>query len=233
MARVTKIPVYLEAGSKRVFACAADWPGLCRSAKDEAGALEVLVTYGPRYKRALGRAATGFDPPSDATTLRVVDRVRGGATTDFGAPGAVPDADARRLTPDEAKRLTTVLRAAWKAFDRAADEARASGRTLQTGPRGGGRQIEAMARHVLEADAAYLAKLGAAYRKIGASTDIAEETKDVRMEMLKLVDALVRGEPAPRTPRSGSLWPPRYAIRRSAWHALDHAWEIQDRLPER
>ena len=26
-------------------------------------------------------------------------------------------------------------------------------------------------------------------------------------------------------------WPPRYAARRIAWHALDHAWEIEDRLP--
>ena len=24
-------------------------------------------------------------------------------------------------------------------------------------------------------------------------------------------------------------WPPRYAIRRIAWHVLDHAWEIEDR----
>jgi hypothetical protein len=24
-------------------------------------------------------------------------------------------------------------------------------------------------------------------------------------------------------------WPQRYAARRIAWHALDHAWEIQDR----
>jgi hypothetical protein len=25
-------------------------------------------------------------------------------------------------------------------------------------------------------------------------------------------------------------WTPRYFLRRSAWHALDHAWEIEDRL---
>jgi hypothetical protein len=24
-------------------------------------------------------------------------------------------------------------------------------------------------------------------------------------------------------------WPPRYAARRIAWHALDHAWEIEDK----
>jgi hypothetical protein len=25
------------------------------------------------------------------------------------------------------------------------------------------------------------------------------------------------------------LWPPRYFMRRAAWHILDHAWEIEDR----
>jgi hypothetical protein len=33
----------------------------------------------------------------------------------------------------------------------------------------------------------------------------------------------------PPEARGGSRWSPRYAIRRSAWHSLDHAWEILDR----
>ena len=32
------------------------------------------------------------------------------------------------------------------------------------------------------------------------------------------------------TPPDGGKWPPRYAARRIAWHALDHAWEIEDRV---
>jgi hypothetical protein len=28
-----------------------------------------------------------------------------------------------------------------------------------------------------------------------------------------------------------SRWPPRYVVRRAAWHVLDHAWEIEDRIP--
>jgi hypothetical protein len=36
--------------------------------------------------------------------------------------------------------------------------------------------------------------------------------------------------PPERVPRSGKLWTPRYFVRRTAWHALDHAWEIEDRL---
>jgi hypothetical protein len=30
-------------------------------------------------------------------------------------------------------------------------------------------------------------------------------------------------------PRGGKLWQPRYFVRRSAWHILDHVWEIEDR----
>lgn len=30
-----------------------------------------------------------------------------------------------------------------------------------------------------------------------------------------------------------SAWPVRYTIRRLAWHILDHAWEMEDRVPRR
>jgi hypothetical protein len=35
--------------------------------------------------------------------------------------------------------------------------------------------------------------------------------------------------PSDGTPLAGRHWPQRYAARRIAWHALDHAWEIDDR----
>ncbi|HKA98202.1 MAG TPA: hypothetical protein VKD66_18215 [Streptosporangiaceae bacterium] len=42
--------------------------------------------------------------------------------------------------------------------------------------------------------------------------------------------------PAPARPARGPArvyleqgWPARYAARRIAWHALDHAWEMEDR----
>jgi hypothetical protein len=36
-------------------------------------------------------------------------------------------------------------------------------------------------------------------------------------------------QPSDGAPIAGKKWPPRYAARRIAWHALDHAWEIEDR----
>ncbi|MGH2773763.1 MAG: hypothetical protein ACRDIU_11590 [Actinomycetota bacterium] len=37
------VKVFVENGSKRVFAGAVDWPGWCRSGKDEQEALEALA----------------------------------------------------------------------------------------------------------------------------------------------------------------------------------------------
>ncbi|HEX9977438.1 MAG TPA: hypothetical protein VGB41_02310 [Acidimicrobiia bacterium] len=39
----------------------------------------------------------------------------------------------------------------------------------------------------------------------------------------------LRGEIPAEGPRGGVRWPSRYAIRRAAWHVLDHAWELEDR----
>jgi len=50
-------------------------------------------------------------------------------------------------------------------------------------------------------------------------------------DRLRAEAALVVGSSGPEAPLKapGKRWPPRYAARRIAWHALDHAWEIEDR----
>jgi hypothetical protein len=47
---------------------------------------------------------------------------------------------------------------------------------------------------------------------------------DVRAAM-----AAVLREPSDGSPFAGRKWTARYAAHRIAWHALDHAWEIEDR----
>ena len=82
-----KIDVYLEIGKKRTFAGALDWPGWCRSGRDEASALQALCDYGSRYGRVLHTARLGFQAPADPSAFVVRERLEGNATTDFGAPG--------------------------------------------------------------------------------------------------------------------------------------------------
>jgi len=219
-----RIDVYLEIGAKRTFAGAVDWPGWNRSGKTEADALEALLAYGKRYGRAVAAARAGFKAPATVADLRVVERLRGNATTDFGAPGVPPKADSRPLTLAELKRQTRLLQAAWRAFDEAA--AKAVGVTLTKGPRGGGRDLPKMEAHVLEAEEAYLHALGSRAPR-GSDAGVAAQRKVI----LAALEARASGKPLadPNQVAEAKRWSPRYFIRRTAWHALDHAWEIEDR----
>jgi hypothetical protein len=80
------IDVYLEIGKKRTFAGAIEWPGWCRSGRDEGSALQALLDYGPRYASMLRAARLGFHAPADVAAFVVVERLAGNTTTDFGAP---------------------------------------------------------------------------------------------------------------------------------------------------
>ena len=64
-----KIKVYLEIGKKKTFAGAVDWPGWCRSGRDEESALQALFEYGPRYKRILRPARLAFQPPTGVSSF--------------------------------------------------------------------------------------------------------------------------------------------------------------------
>jgi hypothetical protein len=217
------LPAYLEVGAKRVFAGALEWPGWCRSGRDEDAALEALVAYAPRYRRVLRGTRLGF-PSARDVTLRVVERLEGGATTDFGAPGEAPSADAGPVDDDELRRLTAVLRACWRAFDAAVDDG--SGRRLATGPRGGGRALEKIVEHVAGADLGYLGSLG--WKPTG-DEDL-DDLERARRAIPTGLGASARGQIPARGPRGGVRWTARYFVRRSAWHVLDHAWEIEDRV---
>jgi hypothetical protein len=225
-----RVPIYLEIGSKRVFAGALEWPGWSRGGRTESAAVEALATYGPRYGRALAASGAGIPSPAGAGAFEVVERLAGGSSTDFGAPGSTPDFDRAPLDGGEAARQLRLLEAAWAAFDRSV--ATAIGRPLATGPRGGGRALDAIVRHVLEAEQAYLAALGG---RSGTATaaSIDEAMAGTRAAVERTLFARVRGEPLPPTRRTSPLWTPRYFVRRSAWHALDHAWEVEDRVSRR
>jgi hypothetical protein len=51
----------------------------------------------------------------------------------------------------------------------------------------------------------------------------------LRAAFLAALKATARGEPVSNPRNTKKPWSPRYTIRRSAWHAMDHAWEIEDR----
>jgi hypothetical protein len=220
------MPVYVERGDKRVFACAVEWPGLCRSGRTEEEALGSLIDHAPRYA-AVVKGIGRFTVPTDLDDLEVVGRVKGGSGTDFGVPSAEIPPERVPIDAPGLRRLLRILDAAWAAFDAAA--AGAEGVELRKGPRGGGRDVPKMVGHVFEADEAYLHQLGTKRPKRNATEDPATATKRLRGAIRDALTARARGKPVPDPNKVKKPWSPRYAVRRSAWHALDHAWEIEDR----
>src|SRR4051794_5125278 len=215
---MTATPVYLEVGKKRVFACSVDWPGWCRSGKDEASALVALADYVPRYAVVARQAGKRFSARA-GDELDVVERGPGSATTEFGAPGVVPELDADALTPHAAGKMVDLVVASWTVLDRVAKKSPAE---LRKGPRGGGRDRDKMLQHVISAEAAYARKLDVKHKEPALGDTAA--VRALRDDIVAVLRAARSGDPLRE-----NGWPPRYAARRIAWHVLDHAWEMEDR----
>jgi hypothetical protein len=215
---VANSPVYLEAGSKRTFACSLEWPGLARAGKTEETALEALRSYIPRYARVAGGAGLRLDLSPDEP-WDVVERVptrSGGA--DFGVPTTVLGSDWEAVGTEEAGRTTALLGASWPLFDEAVATAPGS---LRKGPRGGGRDRDAIAAHVAAAEQMFAAKVGLKLPvPAPGDAEVISANREALMAWCRSGQALETGRPG---------WPPRYAARRLIWHVLDHLWEIEDR----
>ena len=211
---VRALPVVVEVGRKRVFASALDWPGWCRAGRDEDDALRTLLLYAPRYAPVAATARLAFPPKP---TFAVVDRLPGSASTDFGVPGSIAEAERRHTSRADAVRLAGLVAASWAQLDVVAHRAPAE---LRKGPRGGGRDRDGVVAHVVVAEGAYARKLGVREQVPAPGDDRAKAA---------LRAGILRSLETPTNSSSATGWPPRYAVRRIAWHALDHAWEIEDR----
>ena len=181
-----------------------------------------MFDYAPRYAKVV--AGLGFEIPTSIEQLEIRERLQGDASTDMGSlSGKAPSYDGKPLDQTEHKRLVKILEASWQALDRVADAA--YGKQLSKGPRGGGRTVDAIVQHVLDAEGGYLRRLAYKRDKQGE-----KDARLSRKAMLEALAASVRGEVPELGPRGGKRWSARYFVRREAWHVLDHAWEIEDRV---
>ncbi len=206
---MTPIEIYLEQGSKKVFACALDWPGWCRAGKGDEAAVEALAASAVRYAPVAAQAGIAL-PPGWGADFHVVERIPGSATTDFGAPDKAAARDDEPLDPAAAERMAALVAATWVVLDRVVAGAPAE---LRKGPRGGGRDRDRIVAHVEESEVSYARTLA-----------IESRQPEVRRLIVDVLRASDGSRPVP-----GKGWLPRYAARRIAWHVLDHAWEIEDR----
>ena len=217
------IRVLMEAGKKkRTVAAAFDWPGWDRSGKSEEDALRVLAAYRPRYAEvaALAGLADEFEATGEFV---VVERLEGIGMTDYyGVSGRWTEPEKEQMSEAACERKIAVLQASWATFDAVA--ARVSPE-LRKGPRGGGRELNEIVRHVNGAEIYEFAP------KVGVRVPLEtredpEKLRDYREAFCAgLREFNACGAPA----GSVGKWPVQFLIRRCAWHMLDHAWEMQDR----
>ena len=212
--------VTLEIGphGKRVVAVAPDWPGLARGAKTDEAAIDRLRSYLPRYA-PVARLA-GMDAEFSAgTAVDVIERYPGTGSTDFwGISFAFSSIDRQDLSRDACDRELTLLRACWAFFDDVRSRVSAE---LAKGPRGGGRDRDHIVRHTLATEQDWAKKLGVSTSPEALLTSEGLTAhRDAYCSAIRALQA--EGKPA-RT------WPLRFLIRHTAFHTLDHAWEMEDK----
>ena len=206
---------------KRAVAFGLDWPGWSRGAKSPDLAIELLESHRPRYRPVadLAAMAAEFDA---AGPLEIVEDKVGTPSTDFWGISFAPcAAEQDPMSQADLDRGITLLRASWTFFDSV--HARVSPE-LRKGPRGGGRDRHQIYRHVIRNESENFARsVGLRIAEEAAlSPDGLREYRDAYVEAMRGYNA---GE-VTRKMRSGSL---AYLIRHSAFHTLDHAWEMEDK----
>jgi hypothetical protein len=206
---------------KRSVAFALDWPGWSRGAKTAEAALETLEAYRNRYRpiAELAGMAAEFDA---AGPLKVVEDRVGTGSTDFWAISFSPSStETDPIDEAELERKIKLLRAAWAYFDHVA--ARVSPE-MQKGPRGGGRERDEIIGHVIRVESMdFAAGVGIAVPDGNAL--IPDGIPGYREAYIAAMHDYNAGKVAKRM-RTRTL---PFLIRHSAFHTLDHAWEMEDK----
>ena len=214
------IRVTLEIGpkGKKVAAVAPDWPGLERGATTREAAIERMLSYVPRYA-AVTKLAGMEAAFATITAVDVVELVPGTGSTDFwGISFAFSSIDQQAMSGEALERELTLMRACWAFFDDVRSRVSAE---MQRGPRGGGRDRDYIVRHTFAAEMDWAKKLGVLTPLDVMLTD--EGLKAHRDAYCSAIRALHSQSKMART------WPLRYLIRHTAFHTLDHTWEMEDK----
>jgi len=218
MANQLRVTLEIGPKGKKVAAVAPDWPGLERGAKTGEAAIERLQSYLPRYAQVAKLA--GMDGAFAAiTTVDMVEYYPGTGSTDFwGISFAFSSIDRQDLSSGELERELTLMQACWAFFD---DVRLRVSAEMHKGPRGGGRDRDHIVQHTLGTEQDWAAKLGLRTPDGAKLTD--EGLRAHRDAYRNAIRAFHSEGKMART------WPLRYLIRHTAFHTLDHAWEMEDK----
>ncbi len=219
MANRLRVLVEQPTRGKRWVAVAADWPGLERGGKTEDQALEKLAAYVPRYLPVATRVRLGSELETQ-TEVDVIGRYPGTGSTDFwGISFAPSPLDREPFDAPAFDRQVRLLRSAWAELDETAARVSAE---LRPGARGGGRSRDGIVRHVLANEGGDFSK------RVQAKSELEDlltpgglaHHRDRYVEAMRAWYA--EGKPLGK-------WTIPYLLRHTAYHVLDHTWEMQDR----
>jgi hypothetical protein len=218
MTNQLRVTVEIGPKGKKVAAVAPDWPGLERGAKTEEAAIERLQSYIPRYAPVAKLA--GMDAEFAAiTTLDIVEHYPGTGSTDFwGISFAFSNIDRQPVSSEALERELTLMQACWTFFDSVRFRVSAE---LQKGPRGGGRDRDQIVRHTLANEMDWAGGLGL------PSLFSENMTEEVISTHRAAYCNAIRAYHAEG--KMSGKWPLRYLIRHTAYHTMDHAWEMEDK----
>jgi len=221
VANHTRVTLEIGPKGKKVVAVAPDWPGLERGAKTEEDAIERLRSYIPRYSRVakLAELDAEFDTIKN---VKVVEQYPGTGSTDFwGISFAFSSIDKRGLSGDELERELTLMQACWAFFDDVRSRVSAE---MQRGPRGGGRDRDGIIRHTFAAEQDWAKMIG-----VLTPDDAMLTGKGLKAHRDAYCHAIQDYYSQGKLAGKMAKWPLRYLIRHTAFHTMDHAWEMQDK----
>ena len=203
------------------MAFSLDWPGWSRGAKTVALALDTLESYRERYRPVATLAGMTSEFDASGPIEVVEDRVGTGSTDFWGISFSPSATEQGPMGEAELERGITLLQACWAYFDGVA--ARVSPE-MRKGPRGGGRDRDRIIRHTIRTESEDFAK------QVGLR--IPEEaalSPDGLRHHREAYVAAMRAYNAGQVPRRMRTWTLLFLIRHSAFHTLDHAWEMEDK----
>ena len=217
------IRTVLERGpkGKKAVAFAVDWPGWSRGAKTTDQALATLESYRERYRPVAVAAGLGGEFDAAGPLDIVEDRVGTGSTDFWGISFSPSSLERGPMDEAELERKIAVLQACWAYFD---DVAARVSPELRKGPRGGGRDRDRIIAHTIRTESEDFAKsVGLRVPERAALTP--DGLRTYRVAYLEAIRAYQRGE-VNRPMRS---WTLQFLLRHSAYHTMDHAWEMEDK----
>ncbi|MBX3061885.1 MAG: hypothetical protein KF726_02860 [Anaerolineae bacterium] len=218
MANQLRVALELGLKGKKAAAVAPDWPGLERGAKTGEAAVEKLQAYLPRYAPVAKLA--GMESEFGAiSTVEVVEQYPGTGSTDFwGISFAFSSIDKQAMTSTELERELTLMQACWAFFDQVRSRVSAE---MRKGPRGGGRDRDHIVRHTVSNEMDWASGLGLPMPdELNLTDEALKAHRDAFCHAIRVFHA--EGKMAKK-------WPLRFLIRHTAFHTMDHAWEMEDK----